>query len=304
MRRILGTVLLGLFGFLLLVGLLAQFYAPGALKKTPLDVNTVTNLTGEGSYLGAATTPVSVWQRTQAIGDKSTSSMIVFRNFSCVMKDPDGTAPQAPVCLDASDERLISASEDNFATDRTTALAVDDGGPPHEGLVNKFPFDVEKKTYPFWDGLVGKAVDATFEGEEELNGLNTYKFHVQVDNAQVDIATDTPGSYSDDKMMWVDPVTGSIINQTEHQVRDLPSGDNALDLSIHFTDATVQANVDDAKANGSKLAVIGMLPLISYILAAIALVVGLILSWGTARQDTVRDDAELDDLIDSRTRGA
>jgi len=50
------------------------------------------------------------------------------------------------------------------------------GAEPHEGLVNKFPFEVEQKTYPFWDGVVGRAVDATFQGEEEVDGLPTYKF--------------------------------------------------------------------------------------------------------------------------------
>ena len=172
MRRVLGLALMGLFGFLLVVGLLAQFYAPGQVKKTPLDVNTVTNLDGSGSYLGAAVTPLAVWQRTINVAGKSDSSVIVMQNVNCVMKDPDGTAPQAPVCLDGKSPNLITLSEDKFATDRKTALAVNDakyvgtGGVQHQGLINKFPFDVEKKTYPFWDGVLGRSVDATFSGEQ------------------------------------------------------------------------------------------------------------------------------------------
>ena len=47
---------------------------------------------------------------------------------------------------------------DDFATDRITALAVNDpqylpaDAAPHEGLINKWPFEAEKKTYPYWDG--------------------------------------------------------------------------------------------------------------------------------------------------------
>ena len=26
---------------------------------------------------------------------------------------------------------------------------------PHEGLVNKWPFEPKKKTYPYWDGTTG-----------------------------------------------------------------------------------------------------------------------------------------------------
>ncbi len=109
MRRVVGLVLLGLFGFLLVVGLFAQFYAPGQVKKTPLDVNTLTTLSGSGSYLGSENGPVSVWQRTtNAKG--STSDVVVMQNFTCVMKDPDGTAPQSPVCPPVGDPLLIDAS--------------------------------------------------------------------------------------------------------------------------------------------------------------------------------------------------
>ena len=257
--------MLGLSAFLLVVGLLAQFYAPGVLKRTPLNVNTLTTLSGTAAYLGDDETPASVWQRTEAIGDKSTDDVVVMRNFTCVMKDPDGTAPQDPVCLPATDDRLINASSDQFATDRVTALAVNDpeyigDAEPHDGLINKYPFDVEKKTYPFWDGVLGRAVDAEFQGVDDIDGLSTYKFLISVQNESAEIATDTPGTYSDTKTMWVDPVTGALIDQSEEQLRLLPSGDVALDLKISFTDETVKANVEDAKSNGSQLALIGMLP--------------------------------------------
>lgn len=283
MRRIVGTVLVGLAAFLLAVGLLAQFYAPGQLKKTPLDINTLTTLSGEGTYLGAASTPVSVWKRTQAVADSSDSDVVVMRDFTCVMKDPDGTAPKDPVCLDANDERLITASEDLFATDRVTAEAVNDAkyigttAEPHEGLVNKFPFDVEQKTYKVWDGVLGRAVDAKFDGEEQVDGLNTYKFTIALADEPAEVATGVSGLYSDDKTMWIDPVTGSIIDQKEHQVRVLDGGVTALDLTLGFTPETVKANVDSASANGSQLSMLGILPWVAYALALIALAGGIFL---------------------------
>lgn len=295
MRRTVGTVLVGLFGFLLVVGLLAQFYAPGQLKKTPLDINTLTTLTGEGSYLGEPTTPVSVWKRTQAIADSSTSEVIVMRDFSCVMKDPDGTAPQEPVCVPDTDKRLISASEDLFATDRVTAEAVNDAqyigttAEPHEGLVNKFPFDVEQTTYPLWDGVLGRTVDAVFAGEEEVDGLNTYMFTVSLADEPIEVAEGVPGTYSDEKTMWIDPVTGSFIDQTEHQVRALESGDTVLDLTLGFTPETVQANVDSASSSGSQLALLSILPWVAYVLALASLAGGVFLL-RTAPPPAPRDD--------------
>ncbi len=294
MRRVVGLVLVGLFGFLLVVGLLAQFYAPGVLKKTPLDVNTLTLLSGTGSYLGSDPGPVSVWQRTTNI-DGSTSEVIVMQNFTCVMKDPDGTAPTSPVCPPVGDPLLIDASQDLFATDRVTAMAVNDPkyigttAEPHEGLVNKFPFDVEQKTYPVWDGVLGRAVDAAFSGEEEVNGLNTYRFTVTLTDEPAELAAGVSGTYSDEKTMWIDPVTGSFIDQKEHQVRVLDSGDTVLDLTLGFRPETVQANVDSASSSGGLLTMLGVLPWVAYGLALLALAGGVFLL-RTAPPAAARDD--------------
>ena len=96
-------------------------------------------------------------------------------------------------------------------------------------------------------------------------------------------------------------MTGSFIKQTEHQVRTLPSGDTVLDLSIAFTDATVQENVDAANTNIGLLNIIGMLPLISYLLAALSLVAGVLLIRGTTPRGRDRGDEGLDALIDARS---
>ena len=60
--------------------------------------------------------------------------------------------------------------------------AIEDENPPtnialpHEGLAYRFPFDTEKKTYPYFDPIAQKAYDANYEGEEDVNGLSVYKF--------------------------------------------------------------------------------------------------------------------------------
>ena len=87
---------------------------------------------------------------------------------ACAVFDTGG----AQECVNGNDPDLITATIDIFATDRVTALAVEDknlpaDAVPHEGLINKFPFDVEKKTYPFWDGDVGRAVDIEYQGDRD-----------------------------------------------------------------------------------------------------------------------------------------
>lgn len=65
-----------------------------------------------------------------------------------------------------------------------------------------------------------------------------------------EILKDTQGTYETTQTLWVDPVTGSIIDQSGSQVLMLESGTTVLDIEVAYTDKTVQANVDDAKANG------------------------------------------------------
>ena len=291
MRKTIGYVLLGLGAFLVTAALLVQFWVPSQVKKTPLDVQTDTRLTGTAAALPTGGGgPVKYLSRTVADGSASSSDVVVFDNFTCLVSDPDGTAPD---CVDDTDpdKRLVSAGTDRFATDRVTALAVNDekyigaAGTPHEGLVNKFPFDVEQKTYPFWDGIVGRAVDAKYIGEEEIDGLPVYKFNLSVVDEPAEISSGVSGLYSLDKTMWIDKGTGSIIDETDKQVRKLDNGTTVLDLDISFTDETVAANVKDAKANNSQLSLVATAPLVLGILGLIALVAGGFLAFAGRSSD-------------------
>ena len=104
--------------------------------------------------------------------------------------------------------------------------------------------------------------------------------------------------------MWIDQVTGAIIDQTETQSRALPSGDVALDLQdLAFTDQTVKDNVSAAKANVSKLSLVALVPWISYVLAVIALIGGIILLRNGGKEQTTAEptDSNLDGMLDSRS---
>ena len=79
MRRIIGLVLMGLAGFLITTALLALIYIPGAVKKTPLDTDTYTRLTGNASALpSGAGAPVKALSHTVADGQKSDGDVVAF----------------------------------------------------------------------------------------------------------------------------------------------------------------------------------------------------------------------------------
>jgi len=294
MRKFLAPTLVGIGAFLLIVGILAAVWAPGAVKRTPLDVDTTTRLSGEAAKIDPSSgdmipKPIFAENITRVDSKASTDDTAIWVQQSCVAFGTGGD------CYDPDDRNVILLPEDEivtaddppsiFGTDRVSAegvpvsklpkAAVDAGATTVEGIVNKFPFDTEKKTYPYWDGTLGESVDATFDRTKKIKGLETYVFRVVTDKAAIDVAENTPGTYSSTKEIYVDPATGAIIDQTEDQQRWLDDGTQVLDLSIGFTDQQVAKNVDEAEDNGAKLTLItSVVPLVGLIGGAVLLLAG------------------------------
>lgn len=285
MRKFIGPVLLGLGGFLLMAAIICTAWAPGVVKKTPTDVNTTTFLSGTANKLNAATgelesNPINTTSVTMVDSDISDDNVVGWVNTSCTVIDVDNP----PNCVDGDDPRLISASIDTFATSRTTGLAVNDEkyradeSVPHDGLVNKWPFDSEKKTYPYWDGTAGGAYDAVYDRTENLDGLETYVYKVSIVDAPIDIAEGVPGTYSSAKEIFVEPKTGAIVNQTEDQQRYLESGDLVLDLQAAFSDDQQATSISDAKDNlGSVDLILKTVPIVGFVGGILCLLAGALL---------------------------
>lgn len=301
MRKIVSWVLLGLGAFLLVAAVVAKTWAPGQVEKTPLDTDTTTRLEGTAQKLNPSRGKVEdldvrATSISKVDSDASDDDVVVFVSTTCLVIDTEG----GPDCGEEgtgkdADPNVITVSQDIFATDRHTGEAVDgDGYLPedsgqHEGLVNKFPFGTEKKGYDFWDGLVERAVPVTFEGTEDIDGLETYKFNYSLEEEPAVVTGDIEGLYSMDKTMWVEPKTGSIIKQHQHEVRTTEDGDTLLDLDLTFTDDTVSRNVDEGESNASKLNLLtSTVPLIGFIVGPLCILAGLALMLLARRENGKR----------------
>ena len=292
MRKNIGIVLIGLSGFLLFAGLLAVTWAPGKSEKTPLDVDSTTVLSGEVAKLDPSTSelvsnPVIATSITKTDSNASDDDVVVWVNSSCVVVDEGDPPP----CVESSDPRLVTASIDTFATDRVTALTVNDDkyvptpAVAPEGLRNKWPFSSEKKTYPYWDGVMGAAVDAEFDRTETVDGLDTYVYKVTIADADIEVAEGVPGTYDAVKEIFVEPKTGSIVNQTDDQQRYLADGSTALDLQLAFTDEQIKTSVADTEDSlGSLNLITRTVPLIGFVGGSLALLAGLFLAVGGNRK--------------------
>jgi hypothetical protein len=299
--RVLARVLLGLGAFLLIAGVLAVSYAPGVVKKTPLDVDTKTVYAGEAAKLDPLTgafdkKPAYAIRLTLADSKKSSDDHVLMVETACAVFDTGG----AQECVNGNDPDLITATIDTFAEDRVSALAVTDknlppDAVPHEGLINKFPFDVQKKSYPFWDGDVGKAVDIDYKGTKNLFGLDTYEFQYTVKDVPILIAPDDPATSADDAIpgtydnvvtVYVDPKTGSIVKSGQDQQQYLDDGTPAADVQLMQTDASVKDAVDDAKAADKSLTVLlTFVPIIGFAGGILCLLGGLALVMRERNED-------------------
>jgi hypothetical protein len=291
-RKWFGVVLLGLGAFLLVAAVVATTWAPGVVKRTPLDVDQVTHLEGTVKKLDAATgelpeNPVKVQSITQADSDASTDDVVVFVQTTCVVMDID----DAPDCVDGDDPRLVDASTDVYATDRVTGEAIADfpglpeGSVPHEGLVNKWPFDAEKKDYEYWDGTVGHAVPAVYDRTEDLLGIECYVYTIDIADAPIEIADGIDGTYDNHIEIWVEPKTGAIQQQTQDQQRYLDDGTQVLDLKIGFTDDQLQQFKDDADENILLLDLVTVwVPIVGFAGGALCVLAGVLLLLSARRR--------------------
>lgn len=300
MRRLIGPVLIFVGAFLLAIALFAQFYVSDAVLKTPLNVDQIIHVDGTAqvpNHKGKVhETPVLAWSVYHVDTALSDSKVVSFQNSQCLIKDvgnPTG-------CVSAHDpqDRLLSAFTDDYATDRRTAEAVNDpkylpaGAVPHEGVINKWPFLAEKKTYTYWDDGTQKGVDATYTGTDTLNGHEVYVYDVQVPKTKIQVAKGLKGYYTDDKQVYVDQLTGSVIDQREHQVRTDLHGKPVIDMRVAFTKGQVGRLVNEAKDNGKQLDLIRKtVPIVGYVVGIPVLAIGIVLTWLSRRRRTEETEA-------------
>jgi hypothetical protein len=347
---------MGLGAALLIAALLLSTYTKGKIAKIPLDIDTTLVSDGTGTVFDPASlnsqkfvvdknAPVS-FQQQISVEAPSNADVVTLQVGNTVRR----TDKQ-------QDNGLLLALVDTVTLDRKTALAVssdtnpggsvqkprsiDDPQPPtsvalpHEGLAYRFPFDTEKKTYPFFDPIAQKAYDANYDGEEDVNGLSTFRFTQNVgydsNNKLVDpvkyaslygddadsvvsaraLLWGLPGDpeeqitmtryYAAQRTFWVDPVSGTIVKAEEHgfhyYARDaLKPEVTFADYKVTSNEKTVEAQVASARDEGDVVALWGrILPITFTALGLLTLVGGVLLGSFTLRAESALIDPGLDD---------
>jgi hypothetical protein len=197
----------------------------------------------------------------------------------------------------------------------------------HDGLSYRFPFHTEKKTYPYFDPIAQKAFDVNYQGQEDVNGLTAYRFTQNVGyspdgrlvtpvtypsllggNEDGKITTSAamwgiqggdPAEqitmvryYAAQRTFWVDPVTGTIVKESEHAnhyyARDPLKPELTLaDYKITSTQDTVESQVASARDERDRLALWSrVLPITFTAIGLIALIGGALLASFSLRTES------------------
>jgi hypothetical protein len=325
MRRIAGAMLFGL-GLLCVVAAaaLAWLIVP-TLRKVPYDLkppDVVLNAPG-ATFVSA---------RLLSGGDPSiTVEHGTLRNTTGVKPDYKAEAElsgnlggktliwnvyQATDWVEGS--LPINRAESRIALDRVSGAAVawkgqcyndvkvdkagdskcEPGNISYTGQLYLFPFGTQKKTYQYFDGTLRKALPMTYQGEEKVAGLPTYRFQQTV--PQQDLAVDAQTlngllgflapkaksgtmNYEATRTLWVEPMTGAIVAYTDREHRQLvPAGGQPIDIldaTFQYDKATTDAIVDQARTGRSQLLAFGRYVPIGLLVAGlVAIVAGVMIT--------------------------
>ena len=353
--RLVACAVLGLGAALLIAALLLSTYTAGKIKRIPLDLDTTLVSNGTGTALDPASLTAE-----RFVVDKDVPLVAQQQVSVEAPSDADVVTLQVGSTVRRTDRQqdmgLLLAMVDTVTLNRATALAVSDdthpGGAvqkprsiedtkpptniplPHEGLSYRFPFDTEKKTYPYFDPIAQKAFDANYEGEDDVNGLTTYKFVQNVgydadgklvepikyaslykDAADAEVTARAslwglPGDpdepitmsrfYAAQRTLWVDPVSGTIVKAEEHAnhyyARDpLRPETTMADYTVTSTEATVESQVGTARDERDRIALWSrILPITFTAAGLVALVAGVLLGSFGIRAESALAGTETD----------
>ena len=355
MLRFAACGIIGLGAALLIAALLLSTYTSSRITKIPLDIDTTLVSDGTATALDS--------------GSLSGDHVVINQNVPLVSQqqlsvespaNTDVVTLQVGTSVRRTDKQkdsgLLLAIVDTVTLNRKTAMAVSDdthtGGsvqkprafsdenPPtsiplrHDGLSYRFPFHVEKKTYPYFDPIAQKSYDVNYDTQEDVNGLTTYRFTQNVGynndgklvapvtypsllagNEDGKVTTSAamwglPGDpaeqitmtryYAAQRTFWVDPVSGTIVKETEHAnhyfARDALKPEVTLvDYKITSNEDTVESQVNAARDERDRLALWSrVLPITFTAVGLIALIGGGLLASFSLRTESALTDPGLD----------
>jgi hypothetical protein len=297
--RAVGLGLIGLGAFALAAALAVRLFLVDALVKLPLDQEAAPVAQGsdisffdipEQDQLEGLEAGVSQEVEGDPTAEEAGDDVAVW-NFGSVMTATDGTLLNAytyRVCIDRHTAASVECEAQHVDYERDVTI---------EGLTLTFPFGTEQRDYELFNPQTRQAWPAVFEGEEEIEGVEVYRFTTTVPETVIR-ETDVPVAffgedgdetvtaevvYSNVRTVWVEPTSGVIVTAEEHpntvlRGPDGQEGPTILAGDFTATEQTLADGVERAEDTRGQITwVKTLIPLIAGGLGLVLVVVGVLL---------------------------
>ncbi|MER5768164.1 DUF3068 domain-containing protein [Streptomyces sp. NPDC001985] len=176
-------VLLGAGTFLLVLAAMLAWYVEPRAQRTPIDTDVTTVFTGQGSYFDTG--------RVKTVDEAELTITRKVRGDVADSEESGRAIWDVSTSVDTNDTLPASDPHDSFqwtverwVTDRETNAPVHCCGesPRFDGEAYlKFPFNVEKRPYRWWDSTLGATVELRFKERTKVQGHEGYLFTGTVD---------------------------------------------------------------------------------------------------------------------------
>ncbi|MCZ4498233.1 MAG: hypothetical protein JWQ74_786 [Marmoricola sp.] len=318
MRRM-SLALIAVGAFLIVLAPMVRFYAYPRLAVAPANQISTTGLEAKGATIFDAatlkeiTTDLAITVKTvgDASAPKKFPGSVAYVNTT-VTKDSAGTMTAADGSVRGEVERMTFDATSGEATKGATGDFVSDtpgvqDKVVHSGLVAKFPFETQKKSYNFWDSTLLTAVPIKYVGTTKIEGMTVYKFNQVIAPTQYDSVmlpenllggtsnknVEGQMMYSVDRTLLVEPHTGVIITRTEAQ-------DNTIDYqgvpqitttkaTVNYDAKTVRKNLDDYGSQGKMLNIFrNVAPQTLFVLGLLMVIGGIVIGRRRPRANGTR----------------
>ncbi|GAA4487701.1 DUF3068 domain-containing protein [Actinoallomurus oryzae] len=313
MRRKVGLILIGAGAFFLALAPLVRFYVARQVVAAPLNVYEKTTLRADNAtYLdtskwrvqkGATVTATNTTRGDVRAGD---GKIAVWDSFTSI-EDPTNNAK-----IETQTQRAVFDRRTAEMRTGRGAAVNGDSNVRQSGVGLFWPIGVKRKTYPYFDISTKRTWPMTYEGEEKVHGITTYRFVQQIPPTVTDtIKPGVPASllglpakqvarlpgydkknnavmvnrvYQATTTVWVDPRTGAPVNQEQKVTQTLRTSDGVdrltvADLDLKMVPESQRDLVDVSGGQAYKVALVkAWLPYGGGALGIVLLVVGLALA--------------------------
>ncbi|WAZ21519.1 DUF3068 domain-containing protein [Streptomyces cinnabarinus] len=297
-----SLIVLGFGTFLLVLAPMLAWYVEPRAAVNPIDIDTTAVYKGTGSVFDTdkiATVPdqtITVTQRVRGnVAESEDSGNAVWDVITTVDTDKSLPAEDPHDALDYAPHRWVM--------DRETTRPVHccEEKPYIEGEAYlKFPFDVQKRDYRWWDNTLRGTVTMSYQGTKKIQGYTGYRFTASVPATKtgtrlvpgrlVDLP-DTPQVLAEEWYanhgleLVVDQATGRVLYAQTGPRRTLRAPGAEKDAAvlldsrkIAFTTATQKQAVDQAEQDSGQLRLVGRtLPIGAGVIGFVLVVAGILL---------------------------